>query len=144
MSDDDSADNVARGSSKNRREHHNNLERKRRDLIKDSFQYLKVTVPSIRGNKSVSRAQILRKTSEYIQHMRIKNERHQQDIKTLNRQNAMLENQIKQLNKIKITGDCTLQHKNLALVVSESDSTDESAEELQKPKTGQIKKKFHD
>jgi len=144
MSDSDSADNVAGGSSKKARQHHNNLERKRRDLIKDSFTFLKDTVPSLRGDKPVSRAQILRKASEYIQHMKSKNERYQNDIDNLNRQNAILGHEIKQLGKIKATGNYILQHRNLPLVVSESDNIDESAEELEKPTTELKKKKLHD
>jgi len=145
MSDDGCAsDNVAGGGSKNSREHHNILERKRRDQIKDNFEILKDTIPLLRGDKPVSRAEILRKASEYIQFIKKKNDNHQQDIDNLNRQNAMLEYQIKQLERVKATGNYTLQHSNLDLDVSESDSTDESAGELQKSKRGLKKKKFRD
>uniref|UniRef100_A0AC11EJF2 Uncharacterized protein n=1 Tax=Ovis aries TaxID=9940 RepID=A0AC11EJF2_SHEEP len=81
------------GSRKaDKRAHHNALERKRRDHIKDSFHSLRDSVPSLQGEKA-SRAQILDKATEYIQYMRRKNHTHQQDIDDLKRQNALLEQQ---------------------------------------------------
>ncbi|KAF7231765.1 transcript variant X1 [Nothobranchius furzeri] len=86
-----------------KRAHHNALERKRRDHIKDSFHSLRDSVPSLQGEKvgkaqpqsakQASRAQILDKATEYIQYMRRKNHTHQQDIDDLKRQNALLEQQ---------------------------------------------------
>ncbi|XP_007886299.1 protein max isoform X5 [Callorhinchus milii] len=79
-----------------KRAHHNALERKRRDHIKDSFHSLRDSVPSLQGEKvgiPASRAQILDKATEYIQYMRRKNHTHQQDIDDLKRQNALLEQQ---------------------------------------------------
>uniref|UniRef100_A0AAQ4QGS9 Protein max n=1 Tax=Gasterosteus aculeatus aculeatus TaxID=481459 RepID=A0AAQ4QGS9_GASAC len=90
--------------------HHNALERKRRDHIKDSFHSLRDSVPALQGEKvgkaqpasppgtrcsgsHASRAQILDKATEYIQYMRRKNHTHQQDIDDLKRQNALLEQQ---------------------------------------------------
>uniref|UniRef100_A0A8C8RG97 Protein max n=1 Tax=Pelusios castaneus TaxID=367368 RepID=A0A8C8RG97_9SAUR len=78
--------------SADKRAHHNALERKRRDHIKDSFHSLRDSVPSLQGEKA-SRAQILDKATEYIQYMRRKNHTHQQDIDDLKRQNALLEQQ---------------------------------------------------
>ncbi|XP_076036672.1 protein max-like isoform X2 [Oratosquilla oratoria] len=75
-----------------KRAHHNALERKRRDHIKDSFCSLRDSVPSLQGEKS-SRAQILKKASEYIEFMRRKNSAHQQDIDDLKKQNNLLESQ---------------------------------------------------
>uniref|UniRef100_A0A3Q3RCK4 Protein max n=1 Tax=Monopterus albus TaxID=43700 RepID=A0A3Q3RCK4_MONAL len=75
-----------------KRAHHNALERKRRDHIKDSFHSLRDSVPALQGEKA-SRAQILDKATEYIQYMRRKNHTHQQDIDDLKRQNALLEQQ---------------------------------------------------
>uniref|UniRef100_A0A672V1B6 MYC associated factor X n=1 Tax=Strigops habroptila TaxID=2489341 RepID=A0A672V1B6_STRHB len=46
-----------------------------------------------------SRAQILDKATEYIQYMRRKNHTHQQDIDDLKRQNALLEQQVRALEK---------------------------------------------
>ncbi|GAA6073723.1 protein max isoform X3, partial [Tachysurus ichikawai] len=50
-----------------------------------------------------SRAQILDKATEYIQYMRRKNHTHQQDIDDLKRQNALLEQQVRALEKVKGT-----------------------------------------
>ncbi|XP_030212365.1 protein max isoform X3 [Gadus morhua] len=102
------------------RAHHNALERKRRDHIKDSFHSLRDSVPALQGEKvsnegsplstsntrgdfagpegsssvkQASRAQILDKATEYIQYMRRKNTTHQQDIDDLKKQNALLEQQ---------------------------------------------------
>eukprot|EP00090_Calanus_glacialis_P001703 TRINITY_DN11229_c0_g1_i1.p1 TRINITY_DN11229_c0_g1~~TRINITY_DN11229_c0_g1_i1.p1 ORF type:complete len:185 (-),score=49.49 TRINITY_DN11229_c0_g1_i1:157-711(-) len=76
-----------------KRAHHNALERKRRDHIKDSFTGLKDAIPTLQGDKS-SRAQILKKASEYIAFMRRKNGSHSNDIEDLKRQNNHLENQV--------------------------------------------------
>uniref|UniRef100_A0A3Q1C7J0 Protein max n=1 Tax=Amphiprion ocellaris TaxID=80972 RepID=A0A3Q1C7J0_AMPOC len=80
-----------------KRAHHNALERKRRDHIKDSFHSLRDSVPALQGEKNsvkqASRAQILDKATEYIQYMRRKNHTHQQDIDDLKKQNALLEQQ---------------------------------------------------
>eukprot|EP00088_Acartia_fossae_P017302 TRINITY_DN19801_c0_g1_i1.p1 TRINITY_DN19801_c0_g1~~TRINITY_DN19801_c0_g1_i1.p1 ORF type:complete len:143 (+),score=31.36 TRINITY_DN19801_c0_g1_i1:33-461(+) len=86
-----------------KRAHHNALERKRRDHIKDSFTGLKESIPTLQGDKT-SRAQILKKASEYIAFMRKKNSTHANDIDDLRRQNQHLENQIKLLEKAKSTG----------------------------------------
>ncbi|XP_019898144.1 protein max isoform X4 [Esox lucius] len=107
-----------------KRAHHNALERKRRDHIKDSFHSLRDSVPALQGEKvssllrdarpsagtsagginapsDASRAQILDKATEYIQYMRRKNHTHQQDIDDLKRQNALLEQQVRALEKVK-------------------------------------------
>lgn len=92
---DDDDDNLGRSRSKgdNKRDHHNALERRRRDLIKDSFCKLRDVVPSLQGEKA-SRAQILKKAAEYIQTMRKKNQTNQADIDELSRLNKMLEDQM--------------------------------------------------
>ncbi|XP_045551515.1 protein max isoform X5 [Salmo salar] len=105
-SDEDSSryHNVA-----DKRAHHNALERKRRDHIKDSFHSLRDSVPALQGEKvgreqsikQASRAQILDKATDYIQYMRRKNHTHQQDIDDLKRQNALLEQQVRALEKVK-------------------------------------------
>ncbi|XP_015597872.1 protein max isoform X2 [Cephus cinctus] len=92
-------------SQAEKRAHHNALERKRRDHIKDSFSSLRDSVPSLQGEKVASRAQILKKAADYIQYMRRKNSSHQQDIDDLKRQNNLLESQIRTLEKAKITGN---------------------------------------
>ncbi|XP_077587900.1 protein max-like isoform X4 [Stigmatopora nigra] len=85
-------DDIEVDSDADKRAHHNALERKRRDHIKDSFHGLRDSVPALQGEKA-SRAQILDKATEYIQYMRRKNHSHQQDIDDLKKQNAVLEQQ---------------------------------------------------
>ncbi|XP_052869990.1 protein max isoform X2 [Anopheles cruzii] len=102
MSDDDRDLDIESDAEK--RAHHNALERKRRDHIKDSFTSLRDSVPSLQGEKA-SRAQILKKAAEYIQFMRRKNNSHQQDIDDLRRQNTLLETQIRQLEQARASGN---------------------------------------
>ncbi|XP_023224364.1 protein max-like isoform X2 [Centruroides sculpturatus] len=87
-------------SQADKRAHHNALERKRRDHIKDSFSSLRDALPALQGEKA-SRAQILKKAAEYIQFMRRKNSAHQQDIDDLKKQNKYLEEQTFQAQKRK-------------------------------------------
>nr|XP_040054942.1 protein max-like isoform X3 [Gasterosteus aculeatus aculeatus] len=95
-------DDIDVDSDADKRAHHNALERKRRDHIKDSFHGLRDSVPALQGEKvSASRAQILDKATEYIQYMRRKNQTHQQDIDDLKKQNAVLEQQVRALEKAK-------------------------------------------
>ncbi|XP_008554131.1 protein max isoform X2 [Microplitis demolitor] len=131
-------------SQAEKRAHHNALERKRRDHIKDSFSSLRDTVPSLQGEKVASRAQILKKAAEYIQFMRRKNSSHQQDIDDLKRQNILLESQIRTLEKAKITGNFAAESCEGTKVESvnignyndsESESTDsESGRTIRHPK----------
>uniref|UniRef100_H3BWK6 Protein max n=1 Tax=Tetraodon nigroviridis TaxID=99883 RepID=H3BWK6_TETNG len=93
-------DDIEVDSDADKRAHHNALERKRRDHIKDSFHGLRDSVPALQGEKA-SRAQILDKATEYIQFMRRKNHTHQQDIDDLKKQNAVLEQQVRALEKAK-------------------------------------------
>ncbi|XP_077994371.1 protein max-like isoform X4 [Glandiceps talaboti] len=102
MSDDDRDIDIESDAEK--RAHHNALERKRRDHIKDSFNGLKESVPTLQGEKA-SRAQILNKATEYIQFMRRKNNAHQNDIDDLKRQNELLDKQINALEKAKALGN---------------------------------------
>lgn len=91
--DDDEGSTRQRSKGDNKRDHHNALERRRRDLIKDSFCKLRDVVPSLQGEKA-SRAQILKKAAEYIQEMRKKNQTNQADIDELSKLNKMLEDQM--------------------------------------------------
>ncbi|XP_061600155.1 protein max-like isoform X2 [Cololabis saira] len=93
-------DDIEVDSDADKRAHHNALERKRRDHIKDSFHGLRDSVPALQGEKA-SRAQILDKATEYIQFMRRKNHTHQQDIDDLKKQNSLLEQQVRALEKAK-------------------------------------------
>ncbi|XP_041468709.1 protein max-like isoform X2 [Lytechinus variegatus] len=96
MSDDDRDIDVESDAEK--RAHHNALERKRRDHIKDSFSMLRDSVPNLQGEKA-SRAQILNKATDYIEFMRRKNNSHQTDIDDLKKQNQTLEQQIRLLER---------------------------------------------
>lgn len=91
------------GTPLDKRAHHNALERKRRDHIKDSFTGLRDAIPMMHGDKS-SRAQILKKASDYIIYMKQKTHDHYCDIDDLKRQNGLLEEQIRALEKAKSQG----------------------------------------
>lgn len=75
-----------------KRAHHNALERKRRDHIKDSFHTLRDAIPNIRGEKT-SRAQILKAATDYIKIMKNRNIDFQNDIDNLKKTNSDIENQ---------------------------------------------------
>lgn len=79
-----------------KRAHHNALERKRRDHIKDSFSVLRDSIPNLKDEKA-SRAQILNKATDYIQLMRKKNTAHQSELEELKAQNAKLAQQAAEL-----------------------------------------------
>jgi len=71
--------------------------------IKDSFSGLRDSVPALNGEKA-SRAQILKKAADYISFMRRKNTSVQADIDDLKRQNKVLEEQIRSMEKAKSSG----------------------------------------
>ncbi|XP_078676366.1 protein max-like isoform X1 [Branchiostoma floridae x Branchiostoma belcheri] len=120
-SDDDGAGDTGGGersgmTAADKRAHHNALERQRRDHIKNSFSSLRDAVPALQGEKDAagqnatkqkqaSRAQILNKATDYIQYMRRKNQTHQQDIDDLKKQNALLDQQVRALEKARATGN---------------------------------------
>lgn len=86
-----------------KRAHHNALERKRRDHIKDSFHTLRDAIPNIKGEKvSTSRAQILKAATDYIKTMKNRNTLYQNDIDLIKKQNMEIESQIRQLEKSKL------------------------------------------
>ena len=86
-----------------KRAHHNALERKRRDHIKESFHGLRDSIPSLQGEKA-SRAQILKQATEYIEFMSKKNGSIAQDIDDLKRQNSVLDQQVRALERAKRAG----------------------------------------
>lgn len=92
------------GLPENKRALHNAMERKRRDSIKDSFRGLQECIPTLKGDKT-SRAQVLKKTGDYIVHMQKKINNHQQEIQELKQQNNQLESQIRALEKAKMSGN---------------------------------------
>ncbi|XP_065906927.1 max-binding protein MNT-like isoform X2 [Dysidea avara] len=106
-----------------KRYHHNELERKRRDHIKDSFSLLRDVVPAVAGEK-ISRALILNKASDFIKEMKIKNQQHEEEIETLRQSNFILEEQVKLLQK------------------SRSSGSTESAEKILQSLSGQISEKM--
>lgn len=73
-----------------------------------------------------SRAQILKKAAEYIQFMRRKNSSHQQDIDDLKRQNTLLENQIRTLERARATGQFDAELLNVP--PAKSEESEESSE----------------
>ncbi|GAB6021772.1 hypothetical protein CHUAL_004350 [Chamberlinius hualienensis] len=111
-SDDDSeSDSKSSGnqfqSQADKRAHHNALERKRRDHIKDSFSGLRDAIPALQGEKVASRAQILKRAVEYISVMKKKTIAHQNDIADLKRQKDELDREIRLLLKFKGSGETT-------------------------------------
>uniref|UniRef100_A0AAX7VNL0 Protein max n=1 Tax=Astatotilapia calliptera TaxID=8154 RepID=A0AAX7VNL0_ASTCA len=135
-----------------KRAHHNALERKRRDHIKDSFHSLRDSVPALQGEKNsvkqASRAQILDKATEYIQYMRRKNHTHQQDIDDLKKQNALLEQQVRALEKAKgntqlqtnYSSDSSLYTNRKGSAVSAFDGGSDSSSESESDETPNRKK----
>lgn len=125
-SDDDGSNRG--GGSTDKRAHHNALERKRRDHIKDSFCKLRDAIPAMQGDK-LSRAQILKKASDYIVFMRKKNSTHQHDVDDLKRQNTHLEAQIRALERAKSLGNFS----SVADILNESGLMDEPPPIAQRP-----------
>uniref|UniRef100_A0A0N5APN9 BHLH domain-containing protein n=1 Tax=Syphacia muris TaxID=451379 RepID=A0A0N5APN9_9BILA len=83
-----------------RRAHHNELERKRRDHIKDHFLSLKDAIPMAEGGKvQSSRASILKRALEYITTMKKRISKSQEDIEKLKIKNEQLEAQAKLLEQ---------------------------------------------
>lgn len=109
-----------------RRAHHNDVEKKRRECIKDNFSNLKDAVPTLKEEKVVSRAKILRKATDYLKFMKNKNLSHQQDIDNIIRQNNNLELQIKKLEKDQSTWNSGMESSEIAMDVSGSENSDVS------------------
>ncbi|CAL1270422.1 unnamed protein product [Larinioides sclopetarius] len=139
-------------SDADKRAHHNALERKRRDHIKDSFSNLRDSLPAFQGDKvRASRAQILKKAADYIQSMRRKNLSHQQDIDDLKKQNKILEEQIKALEKAKTTGnyvaaasilDSHINSSKAVMNAYEVDSESDASSDTDGSKDSSRRKKF--
>jgi len=102
------------GMSDNKRALHNAMERKRRDSIKDSFKGLQDCIPTLKGDKT-SRAQVLKKTGDYISQMQLKISKHQSEISDLKDQNSQLESQIRALEKAKSSFSTPLLHSDSLL-----------------------------
>ncbi|XP_019849704.1 PREDICTED: uncharacterized protein LOC100634141, partial [Amphimedon queenslandica] len=89
--------------SLDKRAHHNALERKRRDHIKDSFTNLRDCIPSLSGEK-VSRAHVLNKATEYIRQMQRNSSVRTVEIDELRKKNEILEEQVNGLEQAQETG----------------------------------------
>lgn len=88
-----------------RRAHHNALERKRRDHIKDSFEKLKESIPRISEKTTrSSRTEILKQATNYIRHIQEESTSHQTEISDLRRQNQLLEQQIRRIERLQSSG----------------------------------------
>jgi len=118
-----------------KRAHHNALERKRRDHIKDSFHTLRDAIPNIKGEKT-SRAQILKAATDYIRFMRNRNNDYQKDIDLLKKQNTDIENQIRQLEKARAANQFARQSNEIMINtnVNSSDNNDMNENYFLKPK----------
>lgn len=86
-----------------KRAHHNLLERRRRDHIKDSFHGLRDCIPSLQGEK-VSRAHILNKATEYIRQMQRGGSMRETEITDLKKKNEVLEEQVRVIEQNKAVG----------------------------------------
>lgn len=82
----------------NRRDHHNQLERKRRASIKTSYNDLREAIPSLRGSKA-SRAVILQRAVECIEELVKRNRDHTHCVETLRRQNDLLDSRVQELQR---------------------------------------------
>ncbi|XP_034121511.1 protein max isoform X2 [Drosophila guanche] len=134
MSDDDRDIDIESDAEK--RAHHNALERRRRDHIKESFTNLREAVPTLKGEKA-SRAQILKRTTECIQTMRKKINDNQKDIDEIKKQNIQLDQQIRAMEGA-MNGD------GYADLQSEDDvcSDDVEDEDLELPDSSRRNKKM--
>ena len=111
-------DSYQSGNSKrtlDKRAQHSAFERKRRDHIKASFEELKNAIPTLKAGHNSSRAQILKKASEYIQSKRRIDSLSQTDMDNLKGQNNHLEAQIRALERAKNMGDSS--HKSAAEIL---------------------------
>ncbi|CAL8076502.1 unnamed protein product [Calicophoron daubneyi] len=83
----------------NRRDHHNQLERKRRASIKSSYNDLREAIPSLRGSKA-SRAVILQRAVECIEDLTRCNQDRTHCLEALKRQNDVLDQRVQELQRI--------------------------------------------
>ncbi|PAV84481.1 hypothetical protein WR25_18289 [Diploscapter pachys] len=95
VQDDSNSGKSHSPSLEDRRAHHNELERRRRDHIKDHFMVLRDSIPLIDGEKP-SRALILKRAVEYISLMQSKLQEHQKREEELKKRNELLEERLLQ------------------------------------------------
>lgn len=101
-----------------KRRHHNVLERKRRDLIKDSFSKLKDSIPTLHQERA-SRAQILKKAADYIQVTMRRNEAHRLELAKLESENRKLEEE----NKLNLNLNVNLTDNNITTSTASTTTT---------------------
>ncbi|KAI6244038.1 Mxl-3 [Aphelenchoides fujianensis] len=91
FSDDDcsSPKSSPTGVDEDKRAHHNELERRRRDHIKDHFLTLKTAIPLLEGEKS-SRALILKRAVDFINMLQTQTKEYKSEIDELKRRNEAL------------------------------------------------------
>ncbi|CAD5234982.1 unnamed protein product [Bursaphelenchus xylophilus] len=87
--DDESPKSGSPSIDEDRRAHHNELERRRRDHIKDHFMALKGSIPLLEGEKS-SRALILKRAVDYIKMLQTQVKETKTEVEELKRRNETL------------------------------------------------------
>lgn len=80
-----------------KRREHNDLERKRRNDLKSSFQVLRKNVPEIKSNERAPKVLILSKATEYVHQLNSKSSHLEQELQALTRHNAELERRLQVL-----------------------------------------------
>ncbi|CAJ0938066.1 unnamed protein product, partial [Mesorhabditis belari] len=104
-----------------RRAHHNELERRRRDHIKDHFMTLKGAIPLLDGEKS-SRALILKRAVEYISILQSKLNENQMHVEQLKRRNEQLEAKLCQREQLVVDPMISLQSSQISQIATTSAS----------------------
>ena len=91
-------DSAGATGDKKARDHHNLLERKRRDHIKESFQILKDCLPGMRSSERASRAATLASATTYINQLVRSNRAREEENDRISRENDALTRQLRQLD----------------------------------------------
>jgi len=99
MSDDDDSDGRSHSQmsyKERRREAHTQAEQKRRDAIKKGYEYLQDLVPTLNSdqdpsNAKASKAVVLQKAIDYIQHVETQKKRQESELNSLKKEMAALE-----------------------------------------------------
>jgi len=125
------------GDGTTRRAHHNALERKRRDCIKDQFTLLKEVIPDLQGTKA-SRADILKKSTEHIQALNRSISQKEKTNRMYNEKIELLRAEMRRVDKkhARHAARGGSEHYDTSSSSSDSDSTDTELE----PVTAQRKR----
>lgn len=100
-----------------KRAHHNVLERRRRDHLKDSFSQLRESMPSFR-NERASRTEILVQAADFIISRVQKNTLMQQELDALIKENKKLE----EAQKLAMPTPCVPGHMDIAMKTENASS----------------------